>query len=167
MKLLCFCFATVFGLAAGSALAQPTNYHSPIDGRDYTADWHTYTPDPKKAKDGHTNAVSGSVHLENIRLLNTQEDFGRNVAVDELTKFIGKEAPAVDGALGGTNEAFNLLIKTTLSKDKRPVFTMASSKDAPQDVLQRVYDRLNALPDYRTKADEVSYEVQYRILKRP
>jgi len=155
--------AIVISLALCSARADMTNYQSPVDGKSYRADWHTYTPTNSTS----TNKPAGRVQKQNIRLLATQEVFQKNVDVSGLAAYIQKMERGIDSSLGRTNDAFVLAVKTTLTKDKRPDFQMSSSGGVSNDLLQKIYDGLNQLPDFRSRSDEVAYEVRFTIAKAP
>jgi len=146
-----------------AAFAGETNYQSPVDGKSYRADWHLYTPTNPPT----TNAPASRVQKQGVRLLSTQEAFGRSVDVSELAGFIRKMEQMIDRSLGATNQAFVLVVKTSLSKSKKPDFGMASSKDVSQDILQKIYDGFDQLPDFRSRQDDVSYEVRFKITKEP
>lgn len=145
------------------AFADGTNYHSPVDGQSYKADWHTYYPSNSIA----TNAAVKRVQKQGVRLLSTQEAFGRSVDIKELVDFIGKTEQAIEKSLGATNDAFELLIQTRLTKDERPFFKIAAKGNVSQVVLQTIYDSFNKLPDYRSQVDELRYEVSFTVTKTP
>jgi hypothetical protein len=156
-------FSAMFSVAILSALAETTNYQSPVDGNNYRADWHRYSP----TNSASTNAIVGRVQKQEIRLLSTQEVFARNVEVSELANYIKATEQQIDKTIGSTNDAFALMVKTTLSKDKKPDFKIASSPDTSHEVLQKIHDGLTQMPDFRSKSDEVSYEVRYSVAKKP
>lgn len=153
-------FIYSFGI---SSFAGETNYHSPIDGKSYRADWRTYSPTNQPA----TNTPPSRVQNQGVRLLSTQDEFSRSIDVSELADFIRKTEQAVESSLGATNGAFELAVQTKLTKDKKPFFEMASKGDASQDMLQKIYDGLRKLPDYRSRKDDLKYEVRFAIIKKP
>jgi hypothetical protein len=146
-----------------AAFAENTNYQSPIDGKIYRADWRTYFPTNSAA----TNAPVGRVQKQNFRLLSTEEEFTRSIGVSELADFIRKTEHAIDSALGATNAAFELVVQTSLAKDKKPFFEMASKGDVSEPALQRIYDSLGHLPDLRSRKNDLKYEVRFAITKKP
>ena len=158
-----FIMAVAIGGLVHAAFAGETNYQSPIDGKSYRADWRTYSPTNPPA----TNAPVGRVQKQGVRLLSTQEEFGRGIDVSELADFIRKTEQVIDTSLGVTNDTFELVIQTRLTKDKRPFFEMASKGNVSQDVLQKIYKSFGRLPDYRSRADDLRYEVRFTITKKP
>ncbi|HTR40863.1 MAG TPA: hypothetical protein VMH87_04545 [Pseudomonadales bacterium] len=162
MRTYCITTLIIFGFIA-TAVADETNYQSPIDGKSYQADWRTYHPmNPPEIK-----ASTNRVQNQGIRLLSTQEQFSRSINVSELADFIRKTEHAIDSSLGATNNAFELVVQTTLTKDKKPFFEMASKGDVSQEMLQRIYDNFGRLPDYRSREDDLKYEVRFMIAKKP
>src|SRR4051794_18890821 len=97
-------FAAIFSVAIFSALAETTNYQSPVDGSTYRADWHRYSP----TNSASTNAIAGRVQEQEIRLLSTQEAFARNVDVSDLANYIKATDQQIDKTIGRTNDAFAL-----------------------------------------------------------
>lgn len=162
MKKYCAVVLAVSGLVS-SSFADETNYKSPIDGKSYRADWHTYNPTNSIA----TNAAAGRVHSQGVRLLSTQEEFSRNIEVSKLADFIRKTEQAIDSSLGPTNVAFELAVQTNLAKDKKPFFKIASKGNVSQDTLQKIYDSLGRLPDFRSRQDDLKYEIRFTIAKKP
>jgi hypothetical protein len=146
-----------------TASADETNYQSSFDGTSYRADWHTYYPTNPPV----TNVSTNRVQKQGIRLLSTQEEFSRSIDVSELADFIRKTEHAIDSSLGATNDAFELVVQTSLTKDKKPFFEIASKGNVSQDVLQKIYDSLGRLPDYRSRKDNLKYEVQFTIAREP
>jgi hypothetical protein len=160
MKAL-FILAVVLGGLVCATFADETNFQSPIDGKSYRANWQTYYPTNPSA----TNAPASRVQKQGIRLLSTQEEFGRGIDVAELADFIRKTERVIDQSLGATNDTFELVIQTCLTKDKRPIFKMGSKGNVSQDTLQKIYDGFGQLPDYRSRADDLRYEVTFNITK--
>jgi len=136
-----------------------TNYQSPVDGKSYGADWRGYYPrNPFAAK-----PLAGRVQVQGIRLLSTQAEFDRSIVVSDLGDFILKTGQAIDASLGVTNNGFQLVVQTRLTKDKKPFFALASSTNVCRLVLQRIYDSLGGLPDYRSGEDDLTYEVRFAV----
>ena len=158
-----FILSIALGGAVCSAFGGETNYQSPIDGKSYRADWRTYYPTNQPA----TNAPVSRVQKQGVRLLSTQEEFSRSLDVSELADFIRKTEQAIGTSLGATNDTFELVIQTRLTKDKRPFFEIASKGNVPQDLLQKIYESFGRLPDCRSRADDLRYEVRFTITKKP
>lgn len=151
--------AVVIYCFAFSAFAGGTNYQSPVDGKSYRSEWRTYQPT--------TNTPPSRVQKQVVHMLSTQDEFSRNIDVSELADFIRKTEEAVDSFLVATNGQFELVVQTKLTKDKKPFFDVASQGDVSQDVLQKIYDAFARLPDYRSRKDDLKYEVQFTIAKKP
>jgi hypothetical protein len=163
-----FILTVSLGCLVYATIAGETNYHSPIDGQSYRADWHTYYPSNSPATNSAaTNAPVSRVQNQGIRLLSTQDEFSRGIDVTELAGFIRKTGEAIDRSLEVTNDSFELLVQTQLSKDTRPSFKIASQGNISQAMLQRIYDAFGRLPDYRSRDGELRYEVRFTIAKKP
>ena len=134
-----------------------------MDGKTYRSDWHVYTP----TNSASTNAIAGRVQKQEIRLLSTQESFARSVDVSELANYIKAMEQQIDKSIGSTNEAFALTVKTTLSREKRPNFQLADAPGDSHEVLQKIQDGLNRMADFRSRSDEVSFEIRFSIVKKP
>jgi hypothetical protein len=137
-----------------------TTYQSPVDEKGYEAHWRTYKPTNVPEE---TDAATNRVQKQEVRLLSTQEEFSRSIDASELADFIRKTESEIESSLGGTNEAFELVIQTQLTKDKKPSFEMASKGNVSEDLLQRISDSFQKLPDYRSQKDDLKYEIRFTI----
>ena len=141
-----------------SAMAQD-DYQNPIDGKTYSTNkWVEYN----SKKPAIEPQLNQHVRLESTRLLTQQQIIGKNISVDELSAFIieikAAAAEALKDHYGG-----ELMIKVTLNKEFSPMFEMAFLAPLTEDLMQNVYDRLVALKDYRTKHQEILFQLHLSI----
>jgi hypothetical protein len=138
------------GLAAQAA--EETTYHNPVDNKDYKAKWRDYT-----AKPSGTPVPEGKVKMGKVRLLAEQALFDQNTSArDRVSAAVPKTAPA-----------FELLLQITLTAKARPKIDMSSKGDAPQKLLQTIYDSLAKTPDLRSKKDALPFQIQFIIRDKP
>jgi hypothetical protein len=150
-------------LSIGSRAAEETTtYHNPVDEKDYTTKWKTYT-----AKPAGTVAPQGKVDMESFRLLAEQPLFDRNVSVDKLAAFIKSAQDRISAAVPKTAPRFELFVQVTLSAAARPKFEMSSKGDAPEALLQKIQDSLAATPDLRSKVDALPFQMHFMVREKP
>jgi hypothetical protein len=143
-------------------LADTTNHQGPINGRLNQANWRTYHPSNPPAM----SARAGRVQVRGIRLLSTQDEFDRSTEALEFAGFIGRTKLAIDKSLGPTNENFELVVQTRLTRDKRPSFELGSKGNVSQELLRKIQDGFGQLPDYRSREDDLRYEVRFAITRK-
>jgi hypothetical protein len=112
-------------------------------------------------------AILNRVQPTGIRLISTKEDLLRNLDTAEVGVFDRQIADAIDKAIGGTNDQFELVIQVRLAKDKKPSFQMVSKGNVSKKTLRKVSGSLRRLPDFRSRRDDFRYELQFTILRRP
>ncbi len=144
-------------LLVGNVYAEQSTYENPVDGKSYSADWKTYSPQKPSAK------VPQYMHMEGARLLSEQAVFDKNININDLSNFIKATQSNIQTSLGKPSSDFSLLIQTTLSKDQKPKFEIASKGDVPKETLQKISDGFSSLPDLRSKTDSLVYQVQFSI----
>lgn len=154
-------FPLAFGVANGAA-EETTTYHNPVDKKDYTTKWGTYTAKPKGSV-----APKDKVEMESVRLLAEQPLFDRNVPVEKLATFIKSAQDRISAAVPKTAPAFELLVQVTLSAAARPKFEMSSKGNAPEKLLQAIYDSLGKTTDLRSKADSLPFQMHFVIYEKP
>lgn len=131
-----------------------TIYENPIDGKSYSADWKTYAPaTPAKQPDDGIKAGP-------IRLLTEDALFQKNVSTEALVEFIKETEKQVRSA-PKAEANFELLIQVTLLPTEKPEIRMSSKGKAPKEVLQAVHDSLQKVPDLRSKADPLPFQMQF------
>ncbi len=155
--LLCLAVST-----AAQAAEDTTTYHNPVDKKDYRAKWRNYTAEPPG-----TPAPEGKVKMGTVRLLAEQALFDRNTSADKLAEFIKVAWDRVSAAVPPTAPAFELLIQITLTARARPKIAMSSQGDAPQKLLQAIYDSLAKTPNLRSKKDALPFQLQFFIRDKP
>jgi hypothetical protein len=148
--------------ANDSGFAEKTTYENPVDKKSYTAEWRTYTAKPKGSV-----APAGKVEVGLVRLLSEQDLIGKNISVKRLAGFIIGIEKAVTAAVPKTAPAFDLIVQVTLSVGARPKFDLASNNDAPKKLLQAIYDRLEKLENIRSKTAPISFQINFKIRKKP
>lgn len=138
-----------------------TNYHSPMTGGSNQANWRASRPGNPPAM----NARAGRVQVRGIRLLSSQDEFDRSTEALEFAGFIGRTKRAIDKSLGPTNENFELVVQTRLTRNKRPSFELGSKGNVSRELLRKIQDGFEQLPDYRSREDDLRYEVRFAITK--
>lgn len=113
------------------------------------------------ARDGDASAEK--VQTVNVRLLAPQNVFARNLDVKKLASLTREVQKNVARAVDDDAPACQLMVKVTLSPDESPRCELFSKGAADKELLQAVYDRLQKLPDLRTKADTLPFEVVFQI----
>lgn len=142
-----------------AAFAEDSVYHNPVDGKAYHADWKQYEPSaPSESEAGH-------VDLKGARLLSEQRIFDENISSSDLAAFIKATEKSIASSVGTPTETFEILIDTTLSKDAKPAFQIAARGEVSGATLQKISDGLEALPDLRSRSDDLKYQVHFEIKK--
>jgi hypothetical protein len=139
--------------------AEESTYQNPVDGTGYRANWKEYAPDKPIEK------PAGPVALKGARLLTDQPTFDRNMTATELAGFIKATQASVASSVGTPTETFAILVDTTITKDSRPQFQMASQGTVSEATLRKISDGFKSLPDLRSKSDPLKYQVQFEITK--
>jgi hypothetical protein len=152
-------FIAVIVFLAGNLYAEQSTYENPVNGKSYSADWKIYSPQ-KPAPE-----IPKYVQMEGARLLTEQAIFAENIKVDVLSDFIKATQSNIQTSVGKPSSDFSLLIQTTLSKDQKPKFEIASKGDVSKEALQKISDGFSSLPDLRSKTDSLVYQVQFSIHK--
>lgn len=141
--------------------AEIYTYENPVDGKGYTANWKTYDAGKGSGETDNKN----NTELISVTLLSPQDLIAENISVTDLASLIKKTEENIISSTKDSTEEFELLLDTTLSKDKSPQFKMASDREVSKPILQKVYDNLTTLPDIRTKEDEIKYQLHLKINK--
>jgi hypothetical protein len=121
----------------------------------------TYTPR------GGVRPSTGRVEIESVRLLAQQDLFDRNISVEKLAAFTHAMQQSVTRAVGRRPEVLDLRVRVTVSPKAAPKFDIASQGDAPEELLQRIYDDLQKVPPVRSTADPLPFEVYFRVKAKP
>ncbi len=140
-------------------MAEESTYTNPVDGTAYRANWKEYTPDKPSEE------PAGPVALKGARLLTEQAIFDRNLTATELAGFIKATQASVVSSVGQPTATFAILVDTTITKDSRPEFRMASQGTVSDATLQKIIDGFKGLPDLRSKSDTLKYQVHFEITK--
>lgn len=140
-------------------IAEDSTYQNPVDGKAYRADWKQYDPVNPAEK------PSGPVIMNGARLLTDQPTFDKNMSVADLAAFIKATQISIASSVEASIETFAILVDTTISKNTRPQFQMASQGDVSEATLQRIVDGFKSLPDIRSKSDTLKYQVEFEIKK--
>lgn len=122
--------------------------------------WKTYHPQGGIKKD------SGRVQIELVRLISTEEEFGRNYTAQDLAAVVRTIQKTVTEEFGGTPSEGALIVQATVRKEAPPKFVIMQQGDIDQDVLQRIYDRLSQM-EIRAKVSDVSFQIQMTVNKTP
>jgi len=141
--------------------AEESTYQNPVDGSKYKADWKTYQP-----QGGIIDQSHRVVEMKNTRLLSTQQAFSNNVTIKELAEFVKDTQTNIENSIGTPSSNFELLVETTLTKDKAPEFKIASQGTVSTETLQKIYDGFKKLKDFRSKEDPLKYQVLYEIKQK-
>ena len=110
--------------------------------------------------------ILNRVQPTGVRLISTKEDLLRNFDTAKVGDFNRQIADAIDKAIGGTNDQFVLVIQVRLAKDKKLSFDMVSKGNTPKKTLRRISRSLRQLPDFRSRRDDVRYELEFAIHER-
>jgi hypothetical protein len=142
-------------LAAQLVLAQE-GYVNPVDGKTYIADWKTYHPE------GGVKDQKGRVVNKGVRLLSSQNDFEKNVTVEELAKLIGYIQLALTKEAESYKESGEILLQIELSNTNNPSFKMFYQGELKQELLQKFYDSLSVI-EFKTKVSVVNLQVYFSV----
>ncbi len=112
-------------------------------------------------------ATLNRVQPTGIRLISTKEDLLRNFDTAEVGAFDRQIADAIDKAIGGTNDHFELVLQVRVARDKKPSFEMVSKGNVSKKTLRKISGSLRRLPDFRSRRGDFRYELQFTILRRP
>ena len=145
--------------------AEIYTYENPVDNRNYLADWKIYDARNESTHEPTTPTDNSNTELLLVTLLSPQDLIAENISVTDLASLIKKTQENITSSTKDSTEEFELLLDTTLSKDKSPQFKMASDRGVSKPILQKVYDNLTTLPDIRTKKDEIKYQIHLKIKK--
>jgi len=135
-------------------------YYNPVDGKTYIADWEKYSP-ATKAAPAATRVVNNGV-----RLLNTQEEFNRNIGVQELAAFIKSIVATVEQVVAMKEDSGVLLIEAEILPKKSPTYRLAHQGNISQDTLQEIHDALNNLSETKSKESSIKLQVNLSIQKK-
>jgi len=142
-------------MCASKAIAQE-KYVNPVDGNTYVADWKTYEP-----KDGFS-AQTGRVINAGARLLNTQDEFSKNVTVNDLSKLIGYAQDLLARISSEYDEGGEILLQITLSNEATPKFELSYQGEFKKELLQAFHDGLSSI-ELKTKESVVALQVHFRV----
>ena len=114
--------------------------------------------------EGGVRPSKGKVDLELIRLVTDQDVIGRSISVERLAQFTKLAEKSVAHSIPRDAAPFRLRVLVTLSPIARPTFHMKhDARSVPHNLLQKVYDALQRLPDTRPKGHEVVFELDFVI----
>ena len=113
--------------------------------------------------EGGVRPSKGKVDVELIELITDQNVIGRNISVPELTDFIKRAEKSVAHSIPPKAAPFRLHVLVTCSPRAKPTFHLKYDRVTSHDLLQRIYDGLQKLPDIRTKKDSISFKIDFVI----
>ena len=142
----------------GSVHADESIYHNPVDGTNYTAEWKVYAPTSPKSESPDEVVTIGAT-----RLLTTQEIFENNIDVEELASFLHAIRTNVEKSVNSKDSNFALLIDTKITKDRDPEFSMANQGTVSDKQLQAIYDGLQKLKGFHSKAEDLKFQIELQI----
>jgi hypothetical protein len=141
MRILVISF--LFFLLSLSSYAQEAVYHPAIPG--------------DQSKD--------TVKIVNVRLISSQETFDRNIQVKYLGGFLQEIQKNIEKSVGSPNQAFELMLQITLSKDSQPAFEISTQGEPPETVLKSIYNGLSSIEDRRSKEEDLVLQMHFAINK--
>ena len=145
----------IFSLVFASNLAFCAEaYENPVDRKSYVADWKLYRPNKMIADQ------NGKVTNSGIRLLNTQNEFEKNITVDELAKLIGYIKERLAEKSQKYHEGGEIVLQITLNKEKNPEFKMSYQGNLGNELLQSFYDSLAGI-ELKTKQSSVTFQINF------
>ena len=106
-----------------------TTYHNPVDGRDYTAKWKTYTAEPKG-----TPAPEGKIRMGTIRLLAEQTLIERNITAKAIAGFIVAVRDRITAVVPRNAHKFELFVQVTLTAQSAKVRNVLSRRPTKETV---------------------------------
>jgi hypothetical protein len=113
---------------------------------------------------GGVRPSKGKVDIELIRLVTDQDVIGRSISVERLTGFMKLAEKSVAHSVPPDASPFRLRVLVTLSPGAKPTFHLkCDNRSVPQNLLQKVYDGLQKLPDIRSKTNLVVFEIDFVI----
>ncbi len=116
-----------------------------------------YTPE------GGVRPSKGKVDVELIELITDQEVIGRNISTSELVAFIKRAEKSVAHSVPPDAAPFRLHVLVNCSPRAKPTFHLKHDRITPHNLLQRIYDDLQKLPEIRTKKDSISFKIDFVI----
>jgi hypothetical protein len=120
-----------------------------------------YTPE------GGVRPSKGKVDIELVRLLAPQESIDQNVSAERVAAYILRVEKSVAASVPPNAAPFRLDVRVTLSATARPKFDLRYDHEPPQNLLQKIYDDFQKLPDERSKKDPVPFEIDFVIRAKP
>lgn len=136
------------------AVAQTSTYESPVDGKEYTAEWRRYEPDTRK------NDFDARVSIENVVLLTSEQDLSKRVAVEPLADYIERlEADLLELAKDYSDHG-RVWLQVDIAQEAPPVHQLAYDGSISPDLLQAYYEEIAK----NTGVPEVSGEVSFQLV---
>ena len=156
----------VLVILAGTAIflarsKKPTAYRNPVDNKSYVADWKEYEPETPPTKPPNTR-----IYLKNVRLLDEQDTFSRNIDVQDLSDYVQRIEHSISNALKSSDTSYELLIQCTLGPISN-TFEMASNGKVSKDELQRVFSALKTVTPVHSKSDPLGFQMDFQINRTP
>ena len=139
------------------AIAQD-EYHNPVDGK-------TYTTEEWKKNSPKSPADENQLRVQNvgIRLLTLESDVAKNLSVKGLSGFIRNIEVEANSAAGDTKSKGVILLQVSLEPKESPDYKMSFQGDVSQEILQRFYDKLQALAFPIVRVSNVTFQVQLEL----
>jgi hypothetical protein len=98
--------------------------------------------------DGGVEPAAGKVHLDGVRLLQSQDEIASRTSVQELAAFIDLAHKAAAEVFASYVQPAVLLVQFSCVPGKCPP-SIAYQGDPPQELLQTYYDKLRQLQPLR------------------
>lgn len=134
-------------------------YHNPVDGQTYVTDgkWQTHNPASPVPE------PTGSVKLEGVRLLADEQTIAASVSTETLSQYIKSISEAVESVAKEALTAFELLLQFELVADKPVSIQMSNQSEVSQELLQKIYEALNAIHAPAVSGNPVPFQAHYKI----
>lgn len=120
-------------------------------------DWKTYVPER-----GVDNK-KGRVVISEIRLLNSQSEFGANTTATELAKLIGYIHEVLSQNVAHHKETGEILLQIELAKNGKPNFKISFQGNVQQELLEEFYKSLSSI-EFNTKQATISLQVHFVLI---
>lgn len=96
-------------------------------------------------------------------MLNQISEFETNVTVEGFSVFCLLIQAEVEKVISEWPDKSQLLVQVTIHHDVKPEFVIAYQGDVSNYSLQALYDAITGKLDYRTRHDDLKFDISYSI----
>ena len=134
------------------------DYQNPVDDKTYVAPggWGDHEPASPRPQTGE------KVTRDNVRLLNSQQDFAESSSVQELADFLNRADVILKRDLAGSQGDSVLMVQFNCSQTSCAV-KMAYKGTLERGVLDKVYGDLSALDRLIVRTVPLAFQVTMKV----